>query len=72
MGTCEVAVRLLRAVRGVGALICDFFGVSGGLLRPAVSSPLDEFRWGRGEAGTGLLIILAFLPAVMNGCRRAD
>jgi hypothetical protein len=31
--TAEELVRLMREVRGVGAPICDFFGVSAGLLR---------------------------------------
>ena len=71
-GIWAAFVRALRAVSGVGALICDFFGVSVGLLRPLPSTLFDEDKCPRGELGTVLLMIFAFRPAVMNGCRKAD
>lgn len=61
-------VRVLRAVKGVGALIKDFFGVSVTclLLRKLVADVSMAFA----VLGDGLVIFVRF-PAEMNGCRSA-
>ena len=70
--TCAVDPREDRAVRGVGALICDFFGVSIVLRRPTLSRELEGLVWNRLGPVTAPLSILVFLPAVTKGCRMAD
>jgi len=69
-GTAVLDVREERAVSGVGALICDFLGVSvTGLLRlpPRLDDDDDDpFKGGRTGWETFTL-----RPAVINGCRIA-
>lgn len=68
MGTVPF-VRVVRAVRGVGALIIDFFGVSVTLL---VREAKFEVEVSNAFAVPGVgLAILARRPAVMKGCRNA-
>lgn len=69
---CAVDPREDRAVRGVGALICDFFGVSIVLLRPTFNKVLDGLVWARAVLETALVWILAFRPAVTKGWRMPD
>ena len=62
------AVREDRAVKGVGALIIDFFGVSiACLLRLLLR--LDDEAVDLEEAI--VRVALGLRPAVTNGCRRA-
>lgn len=67
MGTPFVVAAVLedRAVRGVGALMSDFFGVSVNCLLRAPNVDDEGVDFGPFIAG------LALLPAVTKGCRRA-
>jgi len=65
-GTTFVVVRDVRAVRGVGALICDFFGVSVTCLALLVRLEDDISVF----AGDGLMTLARRLP-VMKGCLMA-
>ena len=64
VGTALVVVLEVRAVSGVGALICDFFGVSITCLLRLLER-LDKVFPGEG------LITLARLLPVTKGCRIA-
>lgn len=64
-GACA---RAERAVKGVGALIWDFFGVSGGILLRCPAPNEEDDKRVREEA---VALGLDFRPAVKNGCRRA-
>jgi hypothetical protein len=63
-----LVVREMRAVRGVGALIWDFLGVSVGLDRPAKLVAVDRRALAAADDGVD-----AFdrFPAVIKGCRNA-
>lgn len=65
LGVVGTAVRDDRAVSGVGALICDFFGVS-----PPFCLLDDGKDRGLDMEGLGL-VSLARRPEVMNSCRNA-
>lgn len=62
-GTTFAVVRDVRAVRGVGALICDFFGVSVTclFLLARLEDESNVF------AGEGLMTLARQLPAI-KGC----
>ena len=60
--------RDMRAVRGVGALICDFFGVSVVFVRPARLDAVDRRALAVVEEGVEPF---ERFPAVMKGCRIA-
>jgi hypothetical protein len=68
-GTVFVVVREERAVSGVGALICDFFGVSvNGLLLLPLPVEDDNNDFAIPDGG---LDGFDRRPAVINGCRMA-
>lgn len=60
-------VRVVRAVRGVGALISDFFGVSITCLTRLLPKAEDEIE----ALGAMVAVGLGRFPAVRNGCRNA-
>lgn len=64
-GTCE---RLERAVKGVGALICDFLGVSGCTLLRCPAPKEEDDRGVRDEVDPA---VLDLRPTMKKGCRRA-
>jgi len=64
-----VSVRVVRAVRGVGALICDFFGVSV-TLETRELERLDDDSKAFAVAGEGL-VTLPRRPALRKACCRA-
>jgi hypothetical protein len=64
-----MAVREDRDVKGVGALIIDFFGVSIACLLRLLLRLGDEVV---NLEGAIVRVALCFRPAVTNGCRRAD
>lgn len=66
VGTALVVVLEVRAVRGVGALICDFFGVSVTCLLRLLERLDEDSKVFPGEGLTSL----ARLP-VTKGCRIA-
>ena len=65
LGVVGTAVRDDRAVSGVGALICDFFGVS-----PPFCLLDDDKDKGFDTEGLGL-VRRGRRPEVMNSCRNA-
>jgi len=65
LGVVGTVVRDDRAVRGVGALICDFFGVS-----PPLCLLDDGKERGLEMEGLGL-VSRGRRPDVMNSCRNA-
>ena len=65
-GTAFVVVRDVRAVRGVGALICDFFGVSVTCL-VRLEKLVDDSN---ALAGEGLMTLVR-RPPVTKGCLMA-
>ena len=65
LGVVGTVVRDDRAVSGVGALICDFFGVS-----PPFCLLDDGKDRGLEMEGPGL-VIRGRRPEVMNSCRNA-
>jgi len=64
-------VRLERAVSGVGALICDFFGVSIVLLRLALDSPVKPLLLDAPLGVEGTLERDDCLPVSTKGCFNA-
>jgi len=64
-----MAVREDRDVKGVGALIIDFFGVSIACLLRLLLRLGDEVV---NLEGAIVRVALCFRPAATNGCRRAD
>lgn len=66
-GAAFVITREVRAVRGVGALICDFFGVSVTCLARLLERLEDDNNAFAGEAP----MVLVRRPPVTNGCRMA-
>jgi len=58
----------MRAVRGVGALICDFLGVSVGFDLPVKLDAVDRRALAVAEEGVETF---ERFPAVMKGCRIA-
>lgn len=68
VGPTPDVTRLLRAVKGVGALISDFFGVSVILLLARLLVKLvEEDNIDLEEEGGGGLAILGRFPAVTYG-----
>jgi len=63
-------VRELRAVNGVGALICDFFGVSVTLLDREIPERLDDDSIAFAVAGDGVVTLLR-RPALRKLCCKA-
>jgi hypothetical protein len=58
----------MRAARGVGALICDFLGVSVAFVRPVRLDAVDRRALAVAEEGAEPF---ERFPAVINGCRIA-